>query len=277
MKQFISSKDNDKIKSIKKLEDKKFRNKTGLYIVEGIKIVNEAINSMISKNIEFIVYNEEILKNINNGKEILNTVQKIDNINIIETTKDILEYITDTVTPQGIIAVIKKENLNILDYINNSNEKYLIVDRVQDAGNLGSIIRSCNAFNVKNIICVKGTVDPYMNKVVRSTMGGILKTNIFEIEEKNILELIKLLNKNNYKVVTTALYDSVDFKDAVDNQKIDNKSIFVVGNEANGASKVFLDNSNLRVKIPMEKSAESLNVAIATSIILYEQYVNNYK
>ena len=276
MKQFISSKDNEKIKNIKKLEDKKFRNKTGLYIVEGIKIVKEAINSM--KNIEFIVYNREILESINNGKEILEIIDKIEDINIIEVPKEILSYVTDTISPQGIIAVLEMEKKNILDYLSlNKQEGFLIVDRVQDAGNFGSIIRSCNAFNIKNIICIKGTVDPFMNKVVRSTMGGILRTNIFEVDESNVEDLVINLKNKEYNIITTALYDSIDLRIAISENKINEKTVFVVGNEANGVSEVFQKNSDLKVKIPMQKDAESLNVAMATSIVLYEQYLATNK
>ncbi len=277
MKQFISSKDNEKIKNIKKLEDKKYRNKTGLFIVEGIKIVNEAINSM-KTTIEFIVYNKDILENVNNGKEILEVIENIQNINVLEVTKEVLSYVTDTVNPQGVIAVLKIEKKDVFEYLSlKENEKILIIDRVQDAGNLGSIIRSCNAFDVKNIICIKGTVDPYMNKVVRSTMGGILRTNIFEVSEDEIEKLISNLKNNDYNVITTALYESIDIRVAIKENKISNKTVFVVGNEANGASDMFLKNSDLKVKIPMEKDAESLNVAMATSIVLYEQYLSSNK
>ncbi|MEG0220768.1 MAG: RNA methyltransferase [Clostridia bacterium] len=273
MELYISSKDNEKIKNIKKLDDKKYRNKAGLFVTEGIKIVREAINSMYT--IEFIVYNRETLEKTDNGQDILNEIEKkCANTTCISVTKEILEYLTDTVNPQGIIAVIKKEEKDILDYLSlNKKEKFLIIDRVQDAGNLGSIIRSCNAFCVKNIICVKGTVDPYMNKVVRSTMGGILKTNIFEIEEEKIEELINALREKNYKIFTTSLYNSLDLRDIVKENKINENAVFVVGNEANGASDMFLEKSDLRVRIPMEPTAESLNVAMATSIVLYQQYI----
>lgn len=271
---YIKSKDNEKIKYIKKLDSKKYRDKEGLYIVEGIKMSLEAINSM--QDIEFALYSKEILESIHNGDKMLKALNLLNDINVIETTKEVINYLSETVTPQGVIMVVKKSKKNIFDEISKkANEKFLIIDRVQDAGNLGSIIRSANAFDVKNIICVKGTTDAYSNKVIRSTMGGFLKTNIYEVEEEKVLDLIKLLKENNFNIVTTALYGSIDFEDAKKENKINRKTVFVVGNEANGASEIFLNNSDLKVRLRMTKDAESLNAAMATSIVLYEQFVND--
>lgn len=270
---YISSKDNEKIKYIKKLDQKKYRDKEGLYIIEGIKMSLEAINSM--QDIEFALYSKEILETIHNGDKMLKALSLLTDVNVIETTKEVIGYISETVTPQGVIVVVKKSKKNIFNEIENKkNEKFLIVDRVQDAGNLGSIIRSANAFGVKNIICIKGTTDPYSTKVIRSTMGGFLKTNIYEVKEEDILTLINKLKEFEYNIVTTALYNSVDFEEAKLNNKINRKTVFVVGNEANGASNLFLENADLRVRLKMTEDCESLNVAMATSICLYEQFIN---
>lgn len=273
---YISSKDNDKIKYIKKLDTKKYRDKENLYIIEGIKMSLEVVNSMsLKQNIEFALYSKEILQSINNGDKMLDSLKNLsDKTNVIETTKEVINYLTSTVTPQGIILVVKKSKKDIFNYIKeNKNKKFLIVDRVQDAGNLGSIIRSANAFDCKNIICIKGTTDPFSDKVIRSTMGGFLKTNIFEVEKDEIKLLINTLKEQNYNIAVTALYNSVEFEEAKLQGKINKKTIFVVGNEANGACDEFLENADIRVRLKMSEDAESLNVAMATSICLYEQYV----
>ncbi len=272
---YIKSKDNEKIKYIKKLDSKKYRDKEGLYIIEGIKMSLEVVNSMsLKQNIEFALYSKEILESINNGKKMLDALNNLEDVNVIETTKEVIEYLTETVTPQGVIMVVKKSKENIFNEIeNNKNEKFLIVDRVQDAGNLGSIIRSANAFGVKNIICVKGTTDPYSNKVIRSTMGGFLKTNIYEVAQDDVNKLICKLKENEFNIAVTALYNSTEFEIAKKENKINRKTIFVVGNEANGVSDLFLENADLRLRLKMTEDAESLNVAMATSIVLYEQFV----
>ena len=130
---------------------------------------------------------------------------------------------------------------------------------------MGTIIRSANAFGVNIIICTKDTVDCYSPKVIRSTMGGILNTKIIYVEDYKFKDMLK---DNKYEVVATSL----NAKNSLDTLDYSKKYAFAMGNEANGISKELEDKSKISIKIPMEDKIESLNVSVATSIILYEQY-----
>ena len=269
----ITSKSNNIVKYICSLDNKKYRNKYNKYVIEGIKMVEEIINSE-GYAPEFIVYSKGILEKTTLGSQFISIIDKNkDKYNMIEVSEDIIKYMSNTETPQGVIAVIDKKEYDINDLVeilkNTDNAKYIILDKVQDPGNLGTIIRSAISFGINNIICIQGTADAFSSKVVRSTMSGILKANLFYIKENEIKELIDVLKNNNYIIISTSLNGEKYLNDDC----IDNKTIFVMGNEANGVSQEVLDNCDRFVKIPMENTMESLNVAIASSIVMYEQYI----
>ena len=271
----ITSKTNNTVKYISSLKSKKYRNKYNKYVIEGIKLVEEIINSE-GKAPEFIIYSEEILKRTSLGLELLSKIENgiFKNHNVIAVTEEIFKYITEFETPQGILVVVNKQNEYTLEELEtnlnqNIEEKYIILDKVQDPGNLGTIIRSAVSFGVENIICIEGSVDAFSSKVVRSTMGGIRKVNIYTISSNEIENMIDILKKHKYKIVATSL----NTENYINDENIDDKYIFVMGNESNGVSKEILDKCNRLVKIPMENTMESLNVGAATTIIMYEQYI----
>lgn len=269
----ITSKSNNIVKYICSLNNKKYRNKYNKYVIEGIKMVEEIINSE-GYAPEFIVYSKDILKKTNLGTQFISIIEnKIDMHNMIEVSEDVFKYITNTETPQGVISVIDKKEYDIKELekrLNTvDNDKYIILDKIQDPGNLGTIIRSSVSFGINNIICVEGTADAFSPKVVRSTMSGILKVNLFNIKENEIEKLAYILKNKGYIMASTDL----EAKEYVNEKNIDEKTIFVMGNEANGVSQEIKNKSDMFVKIPMENTIESLNVAIASSIVMYEQYV----
>ena len=253
--QVITSKDNEIIKNIKKLKEKKYRDDENKYIVEGIKMVKEAIieNAKIDK----IVVCEDCANDGTIEKELLYEIAKY---NCVYVSEKVFDSITDVSNPQGILAVIEKNNEEHILY---NEDVILVLDGIQDPGNLGTILRTLDSVGLKQIILSESTADPYNPKVVRSTMGAIYRVNI--IRSKNIIETLKEMKKNKYQIATTALdtdksiYD-VDF----------NKKVIVIGNEANGVSKEVQDLSEVKMKIPMLGKTESLNAAVATGIVLYE-------
>jgi TrmH family RNA methyltransferase len=235
--QVITSKDNEIIKNIKKLKEKKYRDLTNQYIVEGIKLVKEAIveNAKINK----IVVCEDCENEGSIEKSLMYEIAKYD---CVYVSKKIFEYITDVNSPQGILAVIeKKSNSENISY----NEDIIVVlDGIQDPGNLGTILRTVDSVNLKQIVLSENTADPYNPKVVRSTMGAIFRLNI--VESKNIVETLKNIKKNKYKVMATSLQTentiyTVNY----------NKKAIVIGNEANGVSKEVMELADEKVKIPM--------------------------
>ena len=253
--QVITSKDNECIKEIKKLKEKKYREQEKKYIIEGIKLVQEAIFE--NANIDKIVVCEDCANDGTLEKALLYEIAKF---NCVYVTKKIFDAITDVSNPQGILAIInKKENLEL------SFDEDIIValDGIQDPGNLGTILRTLDSTNLKQIILSESTADPYNPKVVRSSMGAIFRVNI--IQSKNLVETLEKIKKNKYKIMVTSLETENSIYDTDYNKKI-----LVIGNEANGVSKEVLELADEKVKIPMLGKTESLNAAVATSIILYE-------
>ena len=245
----ITSKDNETIKSIKKLKEKKYR--TESFIVEGIKMVKEALEQA---EVEKIIVSETF-SNSDDFKGLNCDEQKL----IIASDK-VFEDLTDVVTPQGIIAVVSKGSNSEIDY---SDEFVLALDGIQDPGNLGTIIRTADSANIKQIFVSKDTVDAYSPKVVRSTMGGIFRTKVIEVED--LAQVLNAFKNNGYKVVTTELSAEKSIYDM--NYQ---KSVVVIGNEANGVTPEVSKTATDKVIIPMLGKTESLNAAVATSIMIYE-------
>ena len=265
----ITSKLNEKIKYINSLKNKKFRDKYGKYILEGIKLVDEHISSEGISAPEFIVLCKSLLVNNVGGETLYKKVSGF--TNVLEVDELVFKFLTDTETPQGILVVLnKKESLitNLIKSI-NSGEKIVVLDCVSDAGNMGTIIRTAVSFNVKNIICIKGTVDVYSSKVVRSAMGALQKINIYYLDYNELEMLKENLRANEYKLVATDLKADKYLNEC----KISKKLVYVLGNEANGVSDKMKLLCDEYVKIPMEQTQESLNVGIAAGILMYDAYV----
>ena len=232
--------ENEHIKEIKKLNQKKYRDLNNKFIVEGEHIVNEAIKANIVEEILLLEGNEITYK----GKVSFVTIK-------------VLKYITELENPSKVIAVCKKIN-NVI-----KGNHILALDNIQDPGNLGTIIRSAVAFNIDTIILSKNTVDLYNSKVLRSTQGMIFNINIVVSDlEKEIKEL----KNKNYKILTT----KVDGGKLIKNIEKKEKFVIIIGNEGNGVSEQLQQLSDEYIYIKMNEKCESLNAAIATSIILYE-------
>lgn len=254
--QVITSKENETIKNIKKLKDKKFRDEAGLYIIEGIKMIEEAIEEKAS--IKKILICEECLTTGDLEQKILYEIAKYDCIYV--NTK-VYNFLTDVVAPQGIMAVVAKPSKDTeIDY---SEDIILALDGIQDPGNLGTILRTADSVKLKQIIVTKNTADSYNPKVVRSTMGAILRIKIIETED--LAKTLKEAKKNKFKIVATSLDTNESIYDISYNKKV-----IVIGNEANGVSKEIQELADNRVKIPMLGKTESLNASVATGIMLYE-------
>ena len=189
--QVITSKDNEIIKNIKKLKEKKYRDQTGEYIIEGIKLVSEAISE--STKISKIVVCEDFETDGSIPKDLMYEIAKY---NCIYVSKKVFASISDVNTPQGILAVIKK--CSSKEEISYNEDIILVLDAIADPGNLGTILRTADSVNLKQIILSQNCADPYNPKVVRSTMGAIFRLNI--IESKNIIETLKEIKKNKYKL-----------------------------------------------------------------------------
>ena len=243
--QVISSKDNEFIKHIKKLKDKKYRDLNNEYIIEGIKIIEEAINE--KANIKQVVICDDCEKTSNIPKELMYEIAKQE---CVYVTSKLFESLTDVTNPQGILAIVEK---NIMKASRLSNEAQEIdynqdiivaLDDIQDPGNLGTILRTVDSIGINQILVSKGTADSYNPKVVRSTMGAIFRVKIIECED--LEKTLKEIKKHKFEIVVTSLqtknsiYD-IDYK----------KKVIVIGNEANGVEEKIQKLADKKVKIPM--------------------------
>ena len=251
----ITSKDNSLIKHIKKLKEKKYRNEYNEYIVEGAKIIGEAIKE--NAKIKQIIICDGCEKDELIERHLKYELAKFD---CIYVPQNIFKMLTDVENPQGVLAVIEKSNLDGAIHIHE--DIIVALDDVQDPGNVGTILRTIDSVGLKQVLVSKGTADVYNSKVIRSTMGAIFRVNVIECED--LKQTLKAL-KEDFKVTVTSL----DAKKSI--YDIDyNKRVIVVGNEANGVSKDIQKLATEKVIIPMLGNTESLNVSIATGVILYE-------
>ena len=254
--QTITSKDNELIKHIRKLKDKKYRDESNEYVVEGVKLVEEAVKE--NAKIKQIIVCEDTTRTYEIPTHIMLEIAKYECISVSDK---IFNIITQVTNPQGIMAIIEKNAQNAkIDY---TQDIIVVLDDVQDPGNLGTILRTVDSIGLNQIIVSKGTADAFNSKVVRSTMGAIFRIKIIEVE--NLAQAIKEMRKHHFKLMVTSLqtknsiYD-IDF----------NKKIIVIGNEANGVSKEIQDMADEKAKIPLLGRTESLNASVAAGVVMYE-------
>ena len=238
----ITSLNNPTIKEISKLKNKKYRDLTNTYLVEGDHLVEEAYkNNLLIK----IILLEDTICNYDIEK--------------IYVTKEVMKKLTELDTPNKIIGIVKK---NTPLPIGN---KILILDNIQDPGNLGTIIRSSVAFDIDTIVLSPNTVDIHNPKVIRSTQGMIFYTNIITLELKEFINEIKT---KNYTIFGTNVRNGKNIKEIT----LPEKFALVLGNEGQGVSKEIESLCDDNIYIKMSSKCESLNVSVATSILLYEVY-----
>ena len=194
--QIITSKDNEIIKNIRKLKEKKYRDANNEYLIEGIKLIKEAVEE--KAKIKLIVVCEESIEDGDIDQKLLYEIAKYD---CKYVNKKVFSILTDVQNPQGILAVIEKKNNE--EDINYKEDIIVVLDGIQDPGNLGTILRTIDSAGLSQVIVSKETADSYNPKVVRSTMGAIFRVNV--IESEDLLQTLKNLKKHKYKIMATSL------------------------------------------------------------------------
>ncbi|OPJ59060.1 TrmH family RNA methyltransferase [Clostridium oryzae] len=252
--ELIQSKDNAVLKSVKKLKQKKYRDECNCFFIEGFRFFQEAEKARVI--IDKIFLSNEF---INRNSEYAAMLEK--EYRVYKVKDSLYRDICNTDKPQGISAVIKKSKTNLTA---EKEKLYILADNIQDPGNMGTIIRTAHAVNAAGIIYTKGTVDPYNDKTLRSTMGSVFYVPL--IEDNENLDFTCALRRGGYKLVVSSLKADYDFYDAT----YDNKLILAVGNEGNGISDLVEAMADMLIKIPMPGGAESLNVSIAAALMMYE-------
>lgn len=236
-----TSTQNEKIKELKKLSIKKYRDKTGLFLVEGKHLVLEAYKTGYLK--ELLLEQDELFPLAVPTNYLSNNV---------------IHYISDVESPSTVFGVCEKPKEDT-----NYGNQILILDGIQDPGNLGTIIRSAVAFHVDTIIVSSSTVDIYNPKVVRSSQGMIFH---IPIVVKDLYDIIPELQKEHYKIFGTKVTYGKNLKTVEKCEKF----AIIMGNEGQGVEEALLDLCDEYLYIKMDDRCESLNVGVATSIILYE-------
>ena len=236
----ITSIENKIIKEFKKLEQKKYRDSNNMFLIEGKHIIEEAYKTCY---LEEIIVSEDEYYDL----DIKTTI----------VSNKVINYLSSLENNDGVIGICRKLKNNAI------GNNILLLDNIQDPGNLGTIIRSAVAFNINTIILGKGTVDLYNPKVLRSTQGLIFKINIIETD---LLEIILKLKKDNYKIIGTDVNNGSDLKE----YSSIGKYALIMGNEGHGLSNEIKSLCDDYIYIKLNKECESLNVGIACSIILYQ-------
>lgn len=251
---YISSLENKFFKEVCSLSNKRYRYLTRSYLIEGVRFIEEAIR--YSCDIKYIILSESKKDQL---IERFGFQNKSFNIMIFSDT--LFSKIQLTKNSQGIVACLEMKNYNHKFSFNKGI--YFLIDKIQDPGNLGTIIRTAVAVNALGVILVKGCVDLYNDKVLRATMGSIFKINIYFIE--NYQEINELI-ENDFKLIIADMNGDENYY----NEDLTGKIILTVGNEGNGISQEIKGFPHKKVRIPMSNGLESLNVAQAISIISFE-------
>lgn len=256
MAEYIVSRDNKQYKFLKKLKDKKYRDQNNVFLAEGEKFLKENIH--FSK----IIINESKYKYFEDKYNI----SKYDNVLVL--AENLFEQISTQETSQGILLIYSK-NAKRLEEIKGD---VVVLDDVQDPGNIGTIIRTMIATKFINLLLTKSSVDVYSPKVVRATMGGIFKVNVIYSDRENIL---KFLKEKEYNIIGTALQeDSIDYSEVVLNK---NNNAYVFGHEGNGISQEILNQLDQKAIIPIYGDIESLNVSVAVAVFLYKMREKHFE
>lgn len=234
----ITSASNNTIKALIKLKQKKYRDETGYYLVEGEHLVEEA---MKAKQVECLISTKDITSDLP----------------IIVVSNEVMSKLSFTKSPQSIMAKCKiRKEKKLID-----GKRYLILDDLQDPGNIGTLIRTALAFSIDQVILSNNCVDLYNDKLLRSMQGANFHISCIYDDLKTVISTLK---KNNVKIIGSALENGQDIKQI----KISEKMAFIVGNEGNGMNKDILQECDYVGYIPIN-TIESLNVAIAGSIMMY--------
>ncbi|QSX06140.1 RNA methyltransferase [Sedimentibacter sp. zth1] len=240
------------------METKKNRDINSAYIVESIKLIKEAINEKVL--FKFVLISDSI-KEKKDIKYVVNILEK-SNIEYYYVKSDVFKDISNTVTSQGIVAVVDKKKIDIKDIL--TTNFLVFCDKLQDPGNLGTIVRTADAFGPCSVVLSPCCVDAYNAKTVRACAGAIYRANVFEI--KDSVEFLTKMKASGYKVISTVVDSNLDF----DNIKELEKICLVIGNEGNGVSDEVKQLSDLKITIKMTGNTESLNASIAAGISIYE-------
>ncbi len=254
----ITSKDNPTYKSWVKLLKKKYRDQTGLYLVEEVNLVEEAL--LCNADIKAVIVREDVVDALPQR-----IAGKVDEKLIYTLPKDLYARINTAETTRGVMAVIQKRTFSLSDTLQGERSKnLLVIDRLQDPGNMGTLLRTADAAGMGGVVLLPGSVDVYSSKVLRSSAGSIYRIPVVEVD--SIDDLTSFCIEHSISLCVTCLEGSTDLYET----DLTNSVAMVIGNEGQGVSDEIIQKSNVRIRIPMYGTIESLNASVAGAIVMYE-------
>ena len=247
---------NPVVKAAAELKQKKYRTQNGLYLAEGLRTAEEAVAYKAVETLFYVATDDERTMRLLEDAA-------AQNIKLVCVSENVMKKIADTETPQGIIAVCKMRQPK-LENLLASGKMLLVLDRVGDPGNIGTMLRTADAAGIGGLVLLKGCADIYAPKTVRSSMGSLFHIPVLSgVSEQ---EFVSAAKKAGYDLLVTCL----DGADNLYKADLSGRIAFVMGNEAGGVSESLLEKADKRVYIPMAGRAESLNVAMAAGIVMFE-------
>lgn len=250
----ITSTSNPKVKELLQLRKKsKIRKKEGVFIAEGARMTAEALpRDVVGLYVSQTYYEKH-------KEELLRFQQKLEVL-----TDTVYDYVSDTKSPQGILAVVRQPQYGFSEILAGKTPHILVLDNIQDPGNLGTIFRTAEAAGVTGILMSQDCVDIYNPKTIRSTMGAIYRMPFLYMED--IVEGVEWLKKNYIRIYAAHLEGKQDY----DKEDYSSGIAFLIGNEGNGLRPEIAACADTWVQIPMEGQAESLNAAVASAVLMFE-------
>ena len=248
----IRSKDNKIWKRCEQLTMRKYRDRSGLYLIEGENLLDEAIRNHV--RIETVLVREDCQKAL--------PPEAADKAFLLDAR--LFDKLAQTVTSQGILAVVAKAEVRKEDFIGLPGSNFIVLDRLQDPGNIGTILRTADAAGYRLAILMKGTADVYAPKVVRAATGSLFRMPVVSMASTE--ELVEFTRAAGKKLTATCL----DAQRCYYDEDLTHDIALVIGNEGRGVSRELIETADVRVKIPMEGKLESLNASVAAGILMYE-------
>ncbi len=256
----ITSLSNAKIKNIRKLKDRKTRENAGLFFVEGVRIVGEAIEQ--NWNIDQVIIAPELIRDGYSQELVQHIISR--GIDYLEVTPQVFQSLSVKEGPKGIAAVIRQKWAN-LDLMIQQPGLYVALDRVQDHGNLGTIMRTADAVGVKGIYLLDESTDPFDIATIRASMGAIFNMPVVRTSAD---EFVELVHTHDIFIAGTSDRGAVDYQSVTYPKKM----VLLMGSEREGLSDFLMKACSELIFLPMIGKSDSLNLAIAAAVSLYEIY-----
>lgn len=262
----ITSNKNDKIRNISALlKSKKTRTEQGTFVVEGLRIARDTLKSARDKLVA--MYVSETFVNGNAWKEYPEFCDAgfPEELPVTVVRDNVFDSVSETVTPQGVMCVVKQPGYSYEDIVKKSGPlKLLILEDIQDPGNLGTMIRTAEAAGMNGIVMSRGTVDIFSPKVTRSTMGGIFRVPFIYVDD--LPSALDRLKADDVNVYAAYLRDGEDFNKV----SYSDRAAAMIGNEGNGLTDAAVAHAYQNVFIPMQGEVESLNAGVAAALMMYK-------